>query len=168
MKLVHTWPNGGIGNSSADQVPTELHYTNPLTRANSWGYEVHKTTGGGVTAAEPLKWFKLLLQSQSATSPSISMSSATGAPTLAGSSNLRTLESNFLTLGLAGTSTATSSTTFSPPTFTPAQKTAQKLQQLGISPQNVVADFLTSVREVTLASIQRTYDNDWVRESRIE
>lgn len=69
---------------------------------------------------------------------------------------------------LVDTSVGSSSTDFTPPTFTPAQKTAQKLQQLGISPLNVVSDFLTSVREVAMASIQRTYDSDWVRESRVE
>jgi molecular chaperone DnaK (HSP70) len=57
---------------------------------------------------------------------------------------------------------------FVPPSTTPAEKTAQQIQQLGISPLTVISDFLASVRKVTIDSIERTYETKWVRESKIE
>ncbi|KAA8913169.1 hypothetical protein FN846DRAFT_916415 [Sphaerosporella brunnea] len=67
VKLVRTWLNSRAGDETADQVPSEVHYKNPITRERIWGYEIQDvTTNKGVP--EALKWFKLLLQGQSAPS----------------------------------------------------------------------------------------------------
>jgi molecular chaperone DnaK (HSP70) len=70
--------------------------------------------------------------------------------------------------GLGLSATRTSSATFNPPTTTPAHKTAQKLQLLNMSAVTVVTDFLSAVRTTTIESIERTYDAEWVQESKIE
>ena len=49
----------------------------------------------------------------------------------------------------------------------PALNTAKKLKKLNIEPVTVVTDFLGKVREVTLNSIERTYDVQWVRSCKI-
>ncbi|KAF8544623.1 hypothetical protein BDD12DRAFT_723315 [Trichophaea hybrida] len=111
VKLVQSWPNSSTGNSSADQVPTEIHYTNQGTKTKLWGYETSTVTRG-TPIPDPLKWFKLLLQERSTQ--------------------------------------------------------AQKLQLLNISAVTAVTDFLSAVRTTTVESIERTYDAEWVRESKIE
>jgi molecular chaperone DnaK (HSP70) len=59
-------------------------------------------------------------------------------------------------------------TSFTPPTITPAQKTAHALQELQIDPVTVVTDFLSSVLKITTESIERTYEARWVQESAVE
>ena len=63
--LVQKWPNAA-NNSSAFQVPTEVQYTDPITRQKLWGYEISTGGGGGGNirssgraSASPdvLKWF---------------------------------------------------------------------------------------------------------------
>ncbi|KAF8243917.1 hypothetical protein K440DRAFT_611241 [Wilcoxina mikolae CBS 423.85] len=164
VKLVQTWPNGGIGNASADQVPTEVHYTNPITRAKIWGYET-STINKGASSPDPLKWFKLLLQDRP-TAPIGAQSALTYSRKGKGRASGSGFESLFGGLGIS--SSLGLSTTFTPPTYTPAQKTALKLQQANISPVTVVTDFLSAVRETTIASIERTYDPTWVRENKKE
>lgn len=51
---------------------------------------------------------------------------------------------------------------------TPAHKSANVLAKLKITVVQVVADFLTSIREVTIESIERTYGAEWVQKSVIE
>ena len=165
VKLVQTWPNGGIGNSSADQVPTEVHYTNPITRAKIWGYET-STVNKGASNPDPLKWFKLLLQDRP-TAPVRAQAATYNRRKGKARASGNGLESFFGGLGLSASSLGMS-TTFTPPTITPAQKTALKLQQSNISPVTVVTDFLSAVRETTIASIERTYDSTWVRENKKE
>lgn len=58
VKLVETWPKGSTGGGTSDQVPTELYYSDPITRKKTWGYEAAKPSKG----VDVLKWFKLLLQ----------------------------------------------------------------------------------------------------------
>ena len=157
------WPNAA-NNSSAYQVPTEVLYTNPITRQKLWGYEASAggrgsgrrssgDCGGGGDSTDVLKWFKLLLQEQ-----------PTG-PTLAHGSVPRSssLESLFDGLGLPGRpDTPGLSSTFVPPCVTPAQRTALKLQQINLAPVAVVTDFLAAVREATLAYIERRYGTEWI------
>jgi hypothetical protein len=165
---VQTWPNGGIGNASAEQVPTEVHYTNPITRAKLWGYET-ATLSKGASNPEPLKWFKLLLQERS-----VGPISIVSSPSRPGNSGFQSrlkqsaggLEAGFASMLLG--SGSHSSSTFTPPTITPAQNTAYQLRQHGISPVQVVTDFLSSVRQTTIAAIERTYDKQWVTESKKE
>lgn len=148
VKMVRTWPNGGAGSasSSADQVPTELFYTDPLTREKIWGYEV--TTNYRVTgSSDPLRWFKLLLQNTKTRRP---LREEEDVSTLLGGMRVAGLDS------------------FHEPHITPADKTAQMLEHIGIEPVAVVTDFLTSVRELTIASIEQTYDTEWVRNSKIQ
>ncbi|KAA8895128.1 hypothetical protein FN846DRAFT_922535 [Sphaerosporella brunnea] len=59
VKLVRTWLNARAGDETADQVPSEVHYRNPITRGMTWGYEIPDDG-----ASQVLKWFKLLLQDQ--------------------------------------------------------------------------------------------------------
>ncbi|KAF8541135.1 hypothetical protein BDD12DRAFT_830367 [Trichophaea hybrida] len=154
VKLVQTWPSGGTGSPSADQVPTEIHYTNPQTREKKWGYEVLN-----LKEAEPLRWFKLLLQKpvQMDNTPLGTISATNPAPR----ASLRMFS------GLFGRHAGLSAS-FNPPTVTLAQKTSRMLEKLHIAPVTVVADFLSSVLEVTRASMERTYDSNWVRSSRVE
>jgi len=51
--------------------------------------------------------------------------------------------------------------------MTPAQQTAMALQDLGITPLQVVSDFLRSVREVAVASIKQSYEFQWVENTKI-
>ncbi|CCX17464.1 Similar to Pc22g24810 [Penicillium chrysogenum Wisconsin 54-1255]; acc. no. XP_002566369 [Pyronema omphalodes CBS 100304] len=44
VKLVMTWPGAGTGDPSAEQVPTEVHYTNEESRARRWGYELENSS----------------------------------------------------------------------------------------------------------------------------
>jgi molecular chaperone DnaK (HSP70) len=57
---------------------------------------------------------------------------------------------------------------FTRPITTPAHQTEEKLQQMGIEPVTVVADFLSHVRDITVESIARTYGPDWIRNAEIE
>ncbi|KAF8243913.1 actin-like ATPase domain-containing protein [Wilcoxina mikolae CBS 423.85] len=154
IKIVQTWPSGGTGSPSADQVPSEIHYTNPQTREKKWGYEVLNFKD-----ADPLKWFKLLLQKPIETdnTPLGTVSATNPAP--------RAPRGMFS--GLFGRHAGLSAS-FSPPTVTLAQKTSRMLEKLHIAPVTVVADFLSSVLEVTKASMERSYDSTWVRSSRVE
>jgi len=54
------------------------------------------------------------------------------------------------------------------PKATPADKTARKLQEFEIEPVTVVTDFLRSVLEITKASMERTYNTQWVQSSATE
>lgn len=146
---MQTWPNGSTGNGSADQVPTELHYSNTRTRERTWGYEIPKFNKD----IEPLKWFKLLLQDN----PKPAMISHPGDlllglknMTLSPESSVRDNSSN-----------SSSSSCYIPPTVTPAQKTKLQLRTLKMQPIQVIADFLSNVRKVSVDSIERAYERDW-------
>ena len=155
------WPNA-VNNSSAYQVPTEVLYTNPITRQKLWGYEItaggrgsSRGSGGGGSgdSTNVLKWFKLLLQER----PTDPIWGYSG------------LESPFGWLSIAGGSDAAGlSSTFVPPSVTPAERTALKLQQVNLAPVAIVTDFLAAVRETTLASIEGTYGPEWTRSTRKE
>jgi len=164
VKLVQTWPNSSTGNSSADQVPTEIHYTNHRTRAKKWGYET-STVIKGTPIPDPLKWFKLLLQ-EGSTQSSRLQAGTFSQRGYRGPVASRGLESMFGSLGLS--TTGGSPTAFNPPAITPAHKTAEKLQSLNMSAVTVVTDFLSAVRTTTVNSIEQTYDAEWVRELKIE
>ena len=159
VSLVQKWPNAA-NNSSAYQVPTEVQYSDPATRQKRWGYDIPAVgSGSGNGGAGVLKWFKLLLQER-----------PTG-PILAHGFVPRTsgLESLFGGLGIAGNSAAAGlSSTFVPPSVTPAQRTALKLRQSNLTPVAVVTDFLAAVRETALASIEGTYGSEWTRTARKE
>ncbi|KAF8247380.1 actin-like ATPase domain-containing protein [Wilcoxina mikolae CBS 423.85] len=177
VKLVQTWPNGRAGNSSADQVPSEIRYTNPSTRAKKWGYEVSKITNSE-TSSEPLRWFKLLLQGQSTPAapdrdslPLRTLVLRHGHRRTTEHAPLRTSENAVDTVTLLSERAQSGDmrgSIFTPPTITPAQKTAYALQELHIAPVTVVEDFLSSVLKITTESIERTYETQWVRESTVE
>ncbi|KAF8243757.1 actin-like ATPase domain-containing protein [Wilcoxina mikolae CBS 423.85] len=164
VELVRTWPGCGTGASTADQVPTEIAYTDLTSRTKKWGYEVQATTQRGRrgTKPEPLKWFKLLLQRQ-ASGAGTDQTSARGSSRRFSRSDLTTQLEDLSLLGVRGPSTS-----FSHPKATPADKTARKLQEFEIAPVTVVTDFLRSVLEITKASMERTYDAQWVRSSTTE
>jgi hypothetical protein len=123
----------------------------PITRRKKWGYEVLS-----VGDAEPLRWFKLLLQKpvETANAQLRAVSATSPAPRAPG--------------GVFGGRRAGLSTSFTPPTVTLAQRTSRTLEENHIAPVTVVTDFLSSVLEVTKASMERTYDSNWVRSSRVE
>ena len=157
---MQTWPNGSIGNGSADQVPTEVHYTNPFTREKTWGYEIPKFN----KEIQPLKWFKLLLQDTATTINSEPLPNVNSSRLADQLEPARGLAGS----GLAPTSPATnapSSTT--PHAATPAQQTAVQLRRLGIQPVEVITDFLAAVRKISVESIERAYETDWVRGAKI-
>ncbi|KAF8249243.1 actin-like ATPase domain-containing protein [Wilcoxina mikolae CBS 423.85] len=168
VKLVLGWPNRG---ATADQVPTELQYTDPVTRKKVWGYEANTKVNKGSSSPELLQWFKLLLQerptpaavqAQSGTAPIVASLKSRGRGTNSGSGLISSLG------GLSLSATTGLSTIFAPPATTPARKTAQKLQQLGIPVVTVVKDFLSAIRQTTIQEIEKTYGNDWVRRSKIQ
>jgi len=152
MKLVQTWPGGSIGNNSADQVPTKLDYAKSKTK---WGYEVSAMTPG----ARPLSWFKLLLQAREA--PKWERRAAAAARTR-GYSGARMQDLNAQLDGLEISPDASSQL------MTPAQRTGEILKELNIAPVQAVADFLTKIKETTLASIKRTYMLDDLVGTKVE
>lgn len=166
VKLVDTWPNSSAGNNSAKQVPSELHYINPRTRENCWGYAIPSK---GASAPAPLQWFKLLLQEKA--TPAMRQQPAVPFRRVS-NANRRgrmTLEGFLGDMSLSGPSqTAGPSDSFTPPANTPAQSTAKKLQELGLTPVAVISDFLSAIRETTVASIEGTYPADLVRETKVE
>jgi len=147
IRLVDTW-NNRPGNSDAYRVPSEIHYTNPVKREYTWGYEIPPS------AAEPLRWFKLLLQEQ-AVSPAIRQQPA--APPLR--------ESDASRRGMDPSSALDSSLT---PAMTPAGRAAQKLRDMKILPVTAVTNFLSATRRTTVANIERSYPAEYVRGTKIE
>lgn len=152
--MVQSWPNGRSGGVGADQVPTELHYTNIHTRARLWGYEIPR---GGQNAPVPLQWFKLLLQGSMALGPGAEEQSERDASQWF----LRRETQGFRNLSIGESS-------FQAPTATPADVTAQKLREFGLRPPEVVANFLSNVRDATIKSIQDSWGLGFVNSSRIE
>jgi len=167
VKLVQTWPGGSTGNSSADQVPTQLEYTKPDA---IWGYQVSETT---VTpTSQPLKWFKLLLQKRDPYLRPASEEKGQGEPAdLDGAMSTTNVETDQV-FGLAErlgglgllqflrrTPVLTPAAASLAPSLavTPQQKTREILTKLDVSTVTVVADFLTHIRETTLESVKRTY-----------
>jgi len=59
------WKGASTSSPTSDQVPTEVYYTNPRTRDKKWGYEVRRVRPN-VGGSGALRWFKILLQSQTA------------------------------------------------------------------------------------------------------
>ena len=160
MKLVQTWPNGSTGNGSADQVPTEVHYTNPFTREKTWGYEIPRFN----KEIQPLKWFKLLLQDP-ATTINIGLQCNANSSSSQAGKPARDLANMLLAPTSPPTSAPPSTTPDVPPSLaTPAQQTAVQLRRLGIQPVEVVTDILAAVRKISVESIERAYEKDWVRE----
>jgi hypothetical protein len=172
VKLVQTWPNGSIGNSSADQVPSVVYYTNPRTRANCWGYEVPPPVAQGGTPHEALRWFKLLLQENPTSrrrNPSAPRSflSTFLQPNTAGNSGNPMFALQNLDIDSDSCDAGSLGPSFTAPTITPALKTAQTLTALSIAPVTVVQDFLAAVRTIAIDSIKRTYESQWVEDSKI-
>lgn len=161
VKLVQTWPSGNTGDSSADQVPTEIHYTNPTARTRVWGYEV---SAAARESGAALKWFKLLLQRQM--EPSTSFPEPVTSRLLPQRRvDIPRNPTVFEIASYARSNTPSGhSPTFTPSETTPVDTTAERLRRLNLLPVNVVADFLASVRTVTVESIQRTYGIEWVAE----
>lgn len=165
--LVQKWPTA-TGGGSAYQVPTEVLYTNPITRQKLWGYEIPEAgsgsgSGRASTSTDVLKWFKLLLQER----PSGPIRVQGSVPRSSG------LESLFGGLGIASSSAATAaaaglSSVFVPPSVTPAHRAALKMQQANLTLVAVVTDFLDAVRKTTLASIENRYGPEWTRDVRKE
>ncbi|KAF8536961.1 hypothetical protein BDD12DRAFT_848723 [Trichophaea hybrida] len=150
VKLVQTWTN-----HSADQVPTEIRYTDVRTRTYQWGYEVTNTD-----SAESLRWFKLLLPEN--LKPTLSPQHGIRLNDTLRPTSAKPLNFCINRLSLSN------SPEFTPPATTPAQQTARKLQELHISPVMVVSDFLGSVLKTTKNSIESTYPSDLVRNSKVE
>lgn len=183
VKLVQNWPNGGTGNSSADQVPTVVTYTNPQTRQKCWGYEAPPAVPPGQPPHEPLRWFKLLLQEnpisrqrnsnpvarRSSFAPSLGGWETPPSPAPPASPGNRLLLQRFQDMAVSSNSSDAGSWsgTFRPPSITPALKTAEILGKFHIPPVAVVEDFLSAVRKKAVDSIKRTYQKDWVEDSRI-
>ena len=164
--MVQTWPNCGTGNTGSDQVPTELHYTNPGSHENIWGYEIPKDTRNSV---EPLKWFKILLQNRGISESTIWGAPPSNQPARARSASVSSTDSCSSVLGdLNFSPDPESASAFTQPITTPAHATEIKLKQLGVEPVKVVTDFLSHIREVTVKSIERTYQAAWVRNAEIE
>ena len=163
--IVQKWPNAA-NNSSAYRVPTEVLYTNPITRQKLWGYEASaggrgsgRCSSGGCGGGGDSTDVLMLLQERP-TRPILAHGSVPRSSSL---------ESLFDALGLHGGSDAPGlSSTFVPPCVTPAQRTALKLQQINLAPVAVVADFLAAVRKTTLASIEGCYGTEWALSIRKE
>ena len=51
---------------------------------------------------------------------------------------------------------------------TPAAKTLEQLNVLKIRPEEVVEDFLRSIKKITLDSLMKTYDRQFVNDSKVE
>ena len=172
ISLVQKWPNA-VNNSSAYQVPTEVLYTNSITRQKLWGYEITAGGKGGIrgggggdsgASTDVLKWFKLLLQERP-TGPIRAQGPAPQPGSGSGSSGDSSsgLESLFGGLGITELLS-----TFMPPSVTPAQRTAGMLQKANLTPVGVVTDFLGAVRETALASIEGAYGIEWTLSTRKE
>lgn len=170
VKLVQTWPDGSIGNNSADQVPTQVQYTQP---GMIWGYQV--SAAAATPRAQPLKWFKLLLQRNMYTSHGQSPTPETSAP----SQNVAALEAALRRLTVQQLLEAAAippvpspsplpSYRFKAPLVTPDQKTRLILKELNLHPVTVVSDFLRQVRETTMDSIKRTYWMEQELNSKVE
>lgn len=153
--MVQSWPNGSNGSGSADQVPTELHYTSTSRREHVWGYEIPPSSRD---TPEPLKWFKLLLQNERS-SRSEELPEYSEKDTA-----LRNLSTSFRVLMGSGSPASFAGTT----NPTPAFKTAVKLKQIGIQPVAVVEDFLRSIRMVAVKSMESTYDQQFVKSSTVQ
>ena len=142
-----------------------MEYTKPKT---TWGYEV--SDGVNTAGSKPLKWFKLLLQEREGpamSSKNIVSSTRWPRQNEGGNAALSEVDELFDGLGITPTSSRVESV-FRPPACTPEQRTREILQELNITPVNVVADFLAKIRETTLSSIKRTYWMERVLESKVE
>lgn len=161
---MQTWPNGSTGSGSADQVPTEVHYTNLLTRQKTWGYEIPKFN----KEIQPLKWFKLLLQDTTTTHSGFPSDDSFNRFSPQTGELSRVLASMALVPTWSVASASSSTAPYVPPSgATPAQQTAVRLRQLGIEPVEVITDFLAAVRKISVESIERAYETDWVRGAKI-
>lgn len=145
--MVQTWPGGSTGGLTADQVPTEVFYTDPLnSRECLWG----NTITGAQSKQGKLKWFKLLLQHEPATN-----GTHYAAPSaVRGSSTRRGQEQGMR-------SDAASSET-------PAFAALTQIRNMNIQPVDVVGDFLSKVKKAVLDSIGSKYDADFVASSEME
>lgn len=150
-KLVQSWPNGSSSGESAEQVPTELLYTKLGAPSEyQWGNQISPPSK---TRPEPLRWFKLLLQNNSASRPHLVEGTN-------GLDNMRHLAECMSALP-AVVANATSITT-------PAYEASLRLRKFGIDPSTAVADFLSGVRGVALQSMENTYDRQFVKASKVE
>lgn len=143
-----TWPNNRTG--TADDVPTEIQYANPETREHSWGYSIPK---GRRQVAEPLKWFKLLLQEDTS-----NFTKRKGAVSVNMDHFVRSFDQALSNFGGTLGDIATS----------PAVKTSAQLRQLGLQPVDVIEDFLCSVRKIVHESMENTYHRAFVNDSNVE
>jgi hypothetical protein len=159
--MVQTWPHCGTRNPTSDQVPTELHYSDPSARTCGWGYNIPKNPKNPV---EALRWFKLLLQERGAYD-----SSTQSLGGLEDSAKSLVISAHSLTSALSNLGLSQGPPPpFMRPSSTPADRTAMILKDIGIEPATVVEDFLSGVRECTVKNIEGSYDPEWVRASKIE
>lgn len=154
VKLVQTWPSGSTGDSSADQVPTEVHYTTSVDGKRVWGYEVEAAARESGTPG--LKWFKLLLQRQA--DPSTPFAAPPGRILREWPGGVAPGLLSHRTTSNSGPSAVAALHS----ALTPVDATAERLRQINVQPVAVVTDFLERVRTVTVASIERTYGTEWV------
>jgi hypothetical protein len=166
VKLVQTWPHCGSSNPTSDQVPTEIHYSDPTKRDCFWGYNIPRNQKSPL---EPLKWFKLLLQNRLDPSdendrhiPPLTLLDRDR--TLSRSSSADSLSSVLDDINLSKEPPPP----FMRASYTPADRTAKILKDIGLEPVTLVEDFLAGIRDCTLKSIEESYDVEWVRNSKIE
>lgn len=166
VKLVQSWSN----HRSADQVPTEIHYTcsEGAERNYTWGYEVPK---GGNESPQTLKWFKLLLQNSARSgsgkpppgTPSSSCSESGGPTSYFGA----TLSRAFNRLGLQQDSDDDDDEWVDVAQFsTPAVSAGKEIERLNLHPIDVIADFLSGVLKTTKMSIESSYEPEFVHLSK--
>jgi hypothetical protein len=119
-----------------------------MKKEYTWGYEIPPSV------AEPLRWFKLLLQEQ-AVSPAIRQQPAVPLQR----------ENDVNRRGIDPSSTLDSPLT---PAMTPAGRAAQKLREMKILPVTAVTNFLSGIRRTIVASIERLYPVEYVGAIKIE
>lgn len=142
--MVQSWPSYRKG--TADDVPTEVYYTDPDAREYSWGYSIPQ---GRRQSVEPLKWFKLLIQGTPSTRKTNNQTGQKG------------VETFFDQIRLRHTRIAAESNS-------PAVKTAAQLRRLGIAPVEVIEDFLSAIKNIVYENIENTYHREFVEESKVE
>jgi hypothetical protein len=157
INLVQSWLNASPGHEMADQVPSEIHYTDPMSGEYSWGYEVSEASK--LPDPGSLKWFKLLLH--------INMTDTTKSDT-----PVRAQGSIYCpSPGPSNSSTNLGSppggSTISP-TKDLIHEAAEKLRQLNIEPVTAVKDFLTGVRKATEKCMEGAELDNWVQENKVE
>ncbi|KAL7275880.1 hypothetical protein RUND412_001157 [Rhizina undulata] len=179
VEVIHDWPNGG--NRTSDKVPTEILYLDADSgsvrpgvdgkRQYQWGYGISLE---GRKNAEPLKWFKLLLHDRN---PFISSgrygTSAAGQTSrnsvfASTSTETNPMASMFAALSIGGHAHLSADLAQRVTNNTPASRTAAQLTRLRLSPVEVATDYLRSLREHILSVLERRFQAEFVRKTKIE